>query len=1021
MGKKPATTEEEEALPDHLRCGRTDGRQWRCRRRVKENLKLCEIHYLQGRHRQFKEKVPESLKLQRKRKKNKKDPVVNLSSNAEIRAQRMKKKRKISEALGSKKKGFKLKNGDSNMQLELIRMVLQREVEKRKKTKKMKKEKEEEDYDDEETESDYNEEELKRELPNGVMAISQASTPHHYSNVGPGSQSHCDVKVGVDYRAVTPRYFRSKNVDRISGGKLQVVPYGPNLKGKGRRKKCHWCQRSDSWKLIKCSSCQNKFFCMDCIKEGSFDTPYEVKKACPVCRGTCVCKDCLSNQRKDSESKEYLAGKSRVDRILHCHYLICMLLPVLNQISDEQKAVLETEAKINGKELSDTQMKQVDFGYTEKICCNHCKRPVLDLHRSCLSCSYSLCLTCCQKLNPGRTSGGTNSSMFKLPDKLKACISMDEKSISSGNLTGTSVLPEWTNCNGIDNISCPPTELGGCGNSHLDLRCTFPLSWIKEMEVKAEEIVCSYDFPETSDKSSSCSLCFDTDHKSNRFKLLQEAAFREDSNDNCLFYPTVLDINGNNFEHFQKHWGKGHPMVVRDVLQSSSNLNWDPLIMFCNYLERSIARYENNKELLESCLDWCEVEINIRQYFAGSLKRRPQKNTCHEMLKLKGWLSSQLFKDQFPTHFAEVIDALPVQEYMNPMSGLLNLAAKLPQGSSNHENGPYVYISYGCADKEASSVTKLCYDSYDVVNIMAHTTDVPLTTELLTKVRKLLKKQKALCQRESSKISTEQLQEQKVNGIPLLDAQDMEQKEWQSMTTERKDFFRRVNRTSCISTETQKLGSRSIDNNADLDGECDIFSDSDSDSESTLPLHGCVQSTELFTRNNSINPSRSSNSKRSKFTELSGAQWDVFRRQDVPKLIEYLKKHCDEPSYTGDYHHKKMVHPILDQSLFLDSTHKKRLKEEFKIEPWTFQQHVGEAVIIPAGCPYQIRNSKCCVHVVLEFMSPENVSECIKLMDEVRLLPDNHKAKVDKLEVKKLALHSMSAAIKEVHELTCKT
>ena len=47
---------------------------------------------------------------------------------------------------------------------------------------------------------------------------------------------------------------------------LKVVPYGVSLK-KGKRKKCHWCQRSDSWNLIKCSSCQKEFFCMDCIKE----------------------------------------------------------------------------------------------------------------------------------------------------------------------------------------------------------------------------------------------------------------------------------------------------------------------------------------------------------------------------------------------------------------------------------------------------------------------------------------------------------------------------------------------------------------------------------------------------------------------------------------------------------------------------------------------------------------------------------------------------------------------------------
>lgn len=51
--------------------------------------------------------------------------------------------------------------------------------------------------------------------------------------------------------------------------------------GKGRRKKCHWCQRSDSWNLTKCSSCQKKFFCMDCIKERSvivkFIYPYLVQ------------------------------------------------------------------------------------------------------------------------------------------------------------------------------------------------------------------------------------------------------------------------------------------------------------------------------------------------------------------------------------------------------------------------------------------------------------------------------------------------------------------------------------------------------------------------------------------------------------------------------------------------------------------------------------------------------------------------------------------------------------------------
>ena len=183
---------------------------------------------------------------------------------------------------------------------------------------------------------------------------------------------------------------------------------------------------------------------------------------------------------------------------------------------------------------------------------------------------------------------------------------------------------------------------------------------------------------------------------------------------------------------------------------------------------------------------------------------------------------------------------------------------------------------------------------------MAHTTDVPLSTEQLTKIRKLLKKHKALCQRESSKIATEQLQEEKLKGMSVLHAEDMEQKGLHSMVKEEIGFLRRVNRTSYISTEAKKAASHGIDSSISQDRECDFFSDSNSDSEPS-PLHGTVQSTELSTGHNPRNPFESSKSDKNKFaTEHSGAQWDVFRRQDVPKLVEYLKRHCDEFSYTHD-------------------------------------------------------------------------------------------------------------------------
>ena len=102
------------------------------------------------------------------------------------------------------------------------------------------------------------------------------------------------------------------------------------------------------------------------------------------------------------------------------------------------------------------------------------------------------------------------------------------------------------------------------------------------------------------------------------------------------------------------------------------------------------------------------------------------------------------------------------------------------------------------------------------------------------------------------------------------------------------------------------------------------------------------------------------------------------------------------------------------------------------IEPWTFEQHLGEAVFIPAGCPHQVRNLKVkdfftiflkfqlgiglnnpimiylflyclivqsCTKVAVDFVSPENVHECIRLTEEFRRLPKDHKAREDKLEV----------------------
>lgn len=198
--------------PEEFRCKRTDGRQWRCKRRAMDGKTLCDIHYLQGKHRQHKQKVPESLKLERNATKKRKDSsngecsrvIPKLAKKPTVAAER-RRRRGVSEALDEALKKMNFKRGD--LHLELIRMFLKRQVEKKK-------------------EREFKEiavapvADETRVLPCGVMAISQS----HCNLQSVQENDVLDVKIGGVSNAdsLLQRHFRSKNIEPLPISTMQV-------------------------------------------------------------------------------------------------------------------------------------------------------------------------------------------------------------------------------------------------------------------------------------------------------------------------------------------------------------------------------------------------------------------------------------------------------------------------------------------------------------------------------------------------------------------------------------------------------------------------------------------------------------------------------------------------------------------------------------------------------------------------------------------------------------------------------
>nr|CAB3494045.1 unnamed protein product [Digitaria exilis] len=289
---------------------------------------------------------------------------------------------------------------------------------------------------------------------------------------------------------------------------------------------------------------------------------------------------------------------------------------------------------------------------------------------------------------------------------------------------------------------------------------------------------------------------------------------------------------------------------------------------------------------------------------------------------------------------------------------------KLPEGVLKPDLGPKTYIAYGFNQElgRGDSVTKLHCDMSDAVNILMHTAEVPYET--YTRTLKNIEKIRG-------KMKEQDLEE--LYGVSEFSTE----RDLSPTSTDSRNIT--VDKTSTISC------------NDGLDINAVPPIDTPSDVKDKPQSHESKES--------------------GKHERTGGALWDIFRREDSEKLQDYIKKHSSEFRHIHCNPVKQVIHPIHDQTFYLTEEHKRKLKEEYGVEPWTFEQKLGEAVFIPAGCAHQVRNLKSCIKVAMDFVSPENVNECIKLTEEFRRLPSEHRAKEDKLEIKKIALHALKEAI----------
>lgn len=283
-------------------------------------------------------------------------------------------------------------------------------------------------------------------------------------------------------------------------------------------------------------------------------------------------------------------------------------------------------------------------------------------------------------------------------------------------------------------------------------------------------------------------------------------------------------------------------------------------ICFRSYLQQSLSYHRLGTQLIGLhkcfvlitlkliCLLICnmQVDINAHKFFKGYTEGRMYPNCWPEMLKLKDWPPPNFFVDVLPRHADEFISALPFQEYTNPKSGPLNVAVKLPKKVLKPDMGPKTYIAYGNVEElgRGDSVTKLYCDMSDAVSKIVNNQLLSCACVRLIFIHLIRGVEQVNVLTHTADIVLSAEQHYNIMKLKrrhkIQDAQELHH---------------------MVKTKEELVASEMIG----LDGDEQEAAFDHSDTEIDEGNRG-----------------------------RGGALWDIFRREDVPKLEAYLRKHSKE-------------------------------------------------------------------------------------------------------------------------------